>query len=143
VKLALFVHLVAFALGFGAVLLVDIIGALWVARRVKKSQLLWVSSIAQKVIWVSVVLLVISGGFLLPETLSPRTKVKLAAVVFLIANGFVLDRLHKLTKQAQADDFWAMPRSLQLMNVAAISLSQLLWWTAVIIGFLNSSSHTV
>lgn len=142
-KLALFIHLVAFALGFGAVLLVDIIGALWVARRVKKLQLLWVSSIVQKVIWVSVVLLVISGGFLLPETLSPRTKLKLTAVLFLIANGFVLDRLHKLTEQAKADDFWALPRNLQLMNVAAITLSQLLWWTAVIIGFLNSSSHTL
>lgn len=142
-KVALFIHLVAFAMGFGAVLLVDIIGALWALRKVKKSQLLWVTSIAQKVIWAAVILLAISGHFLLPETLSPRTKLKLTAVALLIVNGFVLDQLHKLTSKAEADDFWELPRKLQIMSVASITLSQILWWTAIIIGFLNSSSHTL
>ncbi|MDQ5944031.1 MAG: hypothetical protein QG658_97 [Patescibacteria group bacterium] len=142
-KFALFVHLIAFAVGFGSVMLVDIIGALWVLGKTDKQLVLKVSAIAQKIIWVSVVLLVVSGSLLLPDQISARTRIKLAAVIILIINGVLLDRLHKATEAAHQSKFLELPRALQMRSVALISISQLTWWTAIIIGFLNSSSHVL
>lgn len=142
-RFALFIHLVGVILGFGAVMFVDIVGALWVIRKVTAKQLVWITGIGQKVIWSSVGLLIASGWFLLPEVLSTRTRFKLAAVLILIVNGFFLDRIRKRLDEQKESDFWKMPRSFQIQSVVAISLSQLMWWTAIIIGFLNSSSHVV
>ena len=139
-KFALLFHLLAFGLGFGTMMLVDIVGALWVLGRVKASQLIWLTGVAQKVIWGSIIVLVISGSFLLPEVISVRTRIKLVAVVVLIANGFGLDVVRTRLISLGQDDFWKLPRKFQLRSILAISLSQLAWWTAVIIGFLNSST---
>jgi len=102
-----------------------------------------VSQVAQKLIWVSVVLLVVSGSILLPDEISTRTRMKLVAVVILIINGVLLDRLHKATELATQNKFFDLPRALQVRSIVLISISQLTWWTAIIIGFLNSSSHTL
>lgn len=142
-KLALFVHLIAFAVGFGAVMLVDTIGALWVVGKADKKLVLNVSQVAQKLIWVSVVLLVVSGSILLPDEISTRTRMKLVAVVILIINGVLLDRLHRATEAAPQSKFFELPRALQVRSIVLISISQLMWWTAIIVGFLNSSSHTL
>ncbi len=142
-KLALFVHLIDFAIGFGAVMLVDTIGALWVIGKTDKKLVLNVSNVAQKLIWVSVVLLVVSGSILLPDEISTRTRMKLVAVVILIINGVLLDRLHRATEAAPQSKFFELPRALQVRSIVLISISQLMWWTAIIVGFLNSSSHTL
>ncbi len=142
-RLALFVHLVGVVLGFGTVMFVDIVGALWVLRRATAKHLLWATGIGQKIIWSSVGLLIASGIFLIPPEPSLRTKLKLLAVLILIINGFFLDRIRKQLGEFQESDFWKLPRGFQIKSVVAITLSQLMWWTAVIIGFLNSSSHVV
>ncbi|MCC7543653.1 hypothetical protein IT415_02995 [bacterium] len=139
-NIILFTHLIGFAIGFGSVLLVDTVGLLWVFRKVKVSQLGWLTGIAQKLIWASVVIQVISGSILLdPEYVTIRTKIKLAAVLILVINGVVFDRIRKQMLAYKQDDFWKMPRPFQLLSVAAISLSQLCWWTATVIGFIASS----
>ncbi len=141
-EIELFVHLVGFALGFGAVMLVDAVGLLWVFRKAKAEQLGWLSGVAQKIIWSSVAIQIVTGSMLLnPEYITIRTKVKLAAVLILAINGLVLDRLRKQMLSYKQDDFWKFPRSFQLLSVVAISLSQLCWWAATIIGFISSSSH--
>ena len=138
----LLIHLVGFALGFGAVMLVDTAGLLWVMKRAKAEQVGWISGIAQKLIWAAVAIQVVTGSMLLePEHVTVRTKIKLAAVVVLAINGLVLDRLRKTMLAQKQSDFWKTPRSFQLASVASISISQLCWWTATIIGFIASSSH--
>lgn len=142
-RLALFVHLVGVILGFGTVMYVDIVGALWVLRQMSAKHLLWATGVGQKIIWSSVGLLIASGIFLLPASPTLRTKLKLLAVVILVINGFLLDQIRKQLAEYDETDFWKLPRSFQIKSVLAISLSQLMWWTAVIIGFLNSSSHVL
>ncbi len=137
----LFAHLIGFGLGFGTVMCVDIVGALWVLGCVPARRLIWLTGIAQKIIWVAVVLLIVSGIFLLPDHISARTVLKLSAVVILVVNGFVLDQIRRRLIAYNQDNFWKLPRKFQLASVISISLSQLAWWTAIIIGFLNSSSH--
>lgn len=142
-KLALFIHLIAFAVGFGAVMLLDIIGALWLIGRADKKLVLNVGSIAQKLIWVGVILLVVSGLILLPDYISVRMRIKLVAVAILIINGILLHRLHKIITATDQDKFLELPRSLQIHSVVLISISQLSWWTAIVIGFMNSSGHVL
>lgn len=141
-ELELLIHLVGFALGFGAVMLVDTVGLLWVLRKAKAEQLGWISGIAQKIIWSSVAIQIVTGSMLLePDHVTIRTKVKLAAVLILVINGVVLDRLRKQMLSYKQEDFWKLPRSFQLGSTVAISLSQLCWWIATIIGFISSSSY--
>lgn len=140
-EIELFIHLIGFALGFGAVMLVDTVGLLWVFRKVKAEQLGWISGIAQKIIWSSVVIQIVTGSMLLePEYITARTKIKLAAVLILVINGVVLDWVRKQMLSYKQDDFWKLPRAFQLGSVIAIGLSQLCWWAATIIGFISSSS---
>lgn len=140
-RVMLFVHLLGFAMGFGSVLVVDTIGLLWVLRRVTARQLVWLTGIVQAIIWAAVITLVISGASLLPPVISGRTQLKLIAVVVLVVNGIVLDRIRRRLERLKINDFWNLPRAFQLQSVLAISVSQLAWWTAVVIGFLNSLSH--
>ena len=138
----LFLHLVGFAIGLGSVLLVDTAGLLWVFGKAKASQVVWLSGIAQKLIWAAVALQVVTGSMLLePEHVTIRTKVKLAAVLVLAVNGILLDRFRARLASYDTEDFWKLPRKLQLLSVVLIGLSQLCWWTATVIGFIASSSH--
>jgi cytochrome bd-type quinol oxidase subunit 2 len=142
-RLALFIHLVTFAVGFGSVMLVDITGALWAIGKVQKDLVVRMGAIAQWVIWVSVVLLVISGLVLLPDNITPQLKIKLVAVGILVINGFLLAELHKATEKAHQDKFTELPNSLQLRSIILISISQMMWWTAMFIGFLSSSGYVL
>ncbi len=137
----LFFHLIGFAFGFGAVMLVDIVGILWVLRRVKAKQVIWLSGITQYVIWLALFVQIITGINLLEfDEISLRTKIKLLAVVILGINGLVLDRIRTRLIAFDQADFWKLPRAFQAASIAAISLSQLGWWTATIIGFMTASS---
>lgn len=140
-RLALFIHLVAFAVGFGSVMLVDITGALWAIGKAQKDLVVRMGAIAQWVIWVSVALLVASGLVLLPDNITMQLKIKLVAVGILVINGFLLAGLHKATETAHQDKFTELTNSLQLRSIILISISQMMWWTAMFIGFLMGSGY--
>ena len=137
----LFAHLIGFGLGFGAVMCVDIVGALWLFGYVPARRLIWLTGVVQKIIWTAVLLLILSGIYLLPHYISARTLLKLGAVIILVINGFVLDQIRRRLLTYKQDDFWKLPHKFQLVSVISISISQLMWWTAIVIGFLNASSH--
>lgn len=130
-------------MGFGSVMLVDITGALWAIGKTQKDLVVKLGAIAQWVIWVSIMLLVASGLVLLPDNISAQLKVKLVAVGILVVNGFLLANLHKATETAHQDKFIDLPHSLQLRSIILISVSQLMWWTAMFIGFLSSSGYVL
>ena len=141
-NIILLAHLVGFAIGLGSVLLVDTVGALWVFGKARAGQVGWLSGVAQKFIWAAVAIQVVSGSMLLePEHVTIRTKFKLAAVLVLAINGLLLDGLRKRMLAYKTEDFWKMPRKFQMVSVVLISISQICWWTATIIGFIASSSH--
>ncbi|MEI7818671.1 MAG: hypothetical protein WCI47_00985 [bacterium] len=137
----LFIHLVGFGLGLGAVIFIDLVGLLWVFGKTTVSKVSWLSGIAQKIIWTAVIIQVISGGILLePVNVTSGTKIKLFAVVVLAVNGLFLDRIRHQLIAYEQDDFWKLPRKFQVISVGSISLSQLCWWTATIIGFIAATS---
>lgn len=140
-KIAVFLHLVGVIVGLGAVITVDTAGLLWVFNQVVAEQLIWLSGVAQKLIWGAVIWQLVTGAYLLDlSTITWQTEIKLIAVAVLIINGVLLDQLRKSIAASKESNFWHLPKNLQLKSIILIGVSQLAWWTAVLIGFLRSSS---
>lgn len=138
-RIALFAHLISLVVGFGAVLVVDFCGLLWVLNRKSTRDVLTLTAVAQPLIWLGFLGLIISGLFLHPNLASPWTRLKLGAVVVTGLNGVYLHYLRAQTKALGNVAFADTPIKYKLMSFAGISLSQLGWWTAIIIGFLTAT----
>lgn len=133
-SLALFAHLSSLLLGFGAVLLVDWFGLLWLARRRTLADVLRTAKGAHVPTWLGFTGLLVSGALLAPAA-SPLTSVKLAAVLTVGLNGVLAGAL--LTRLSRYEDR-PLPTGLLVRAGLATTLSQAAWWTAVVIGYLNS-----
>ncbi|MET9617102.1 hypothetical protein [Kitasatospora indigofera] len=134
---ALFGHLAALVVGFGAVLVIDYLGLLWLLGRRSLRQVLTSTDSLHLPVWTGLAGLMFTGLFLHPDLSSPLTCVKLVAVLVIALNGLfagtVQQRLAALGGRRP-------PRRLLLTSAAAAGVSQLGWWLAVVVGFLNSQS---
>ncbi len=139
-RIALFAHLISLVVGFGAVLVVDFCGLLWVLNRKPTRDILTLTSIAQPLIWLGFLGLIVSGLFLHPNLHSVWTRIKLLAVVVTGLNGIYLHYLRGQTKSLGDVRFADTPMQYKLKSFAGITLSQLGWWTAIIIGFLTATN---
>lgn len=134
-RLALFGHLAALVVGFGAVLTMDWFGLLWMLRRIELGTLVRIAHEAHLLIWLGLFGLVASGSLLGPDTSAPLTRVKLLAVLAVALNGLYVGRLrHRLAGYAGGTAPW---RLLALGALAALT-SQAAWWTATAVGFLTT-----
>lgn len=137
--LAVLAHLASLAVGFGAVLLLDLTAARWMAGRVTLADTARLAALAHPAIWVGMAGLVASGALLHPDPTSPLTLAKLGAVVLACANGGYATTLGKAV-EAAAQRAGRLPRGLLLRGAAASAVSQVAWWTAVVVGWLNARS---
>lgn len=128
---ALFVHLGALILGFGGVLCVDWVAALFIMRRRTFLEMVRAADNAAIPIWAGYAGLVLSGLLLEPNLHSPATAVKLVLVLVIGLNGVVALGVHRALAR-EADLRW-----LALGGSVAI-ISQLGWWGATIVGFVNA-----
>ncbi|MFD7256438.1 hypothetical protein [Streptomyces sp. NPDC059874] len=132
---ALFVHLASLVLGFGAVLAIDYFGALWLAGRKSLREVVDATAPLHLPVWAGLGGLVLSGAFLHPDLSSPLTCVKLCLVLLLSLNGVQASVLHR---RLAALDGRPATRALLLRGALTGTVSQVAWWGAVAIGFLNS-----
>jgi hypothetical protein len=139
---ALFLHLGALVAGFGAVLVADLHGVLWLMGRRRLGDLVQVTSALQPLIWGGLILLVASGVLLHPNVLLPRTDLKLLLVLVATVNGLWAHDLARRLKEhpvdATAD---AVDQSLLVRVMVAGAISQAAWWGATVIGFLATTSR--
>ena len=69
------------------------------------------------------------------------TDVKLAAVLVLSLNGIMLIPLMRRLARLPADAaFTDLSLGQRMHLVSCLVVSQLCWWTAIIIGFINAQS---
>ncbi|MBT2387482.1 hypothetical protein [Streptomyces sp. ISL-11] len=131
---ALFAHLASLVLGFGAVLTVDWLGLLWLLGRRSLPEVLRTADAVHLPIWLGLAGLVGSGVLLHPDPGSPLTQVKLGLVLMVALNG-----VHAWTLRPRLAAL-AVPvaRRLVVRCASTVALSQLGWWGATVIGFLNS-----
>ncbi|MFI6764629.1 hypothetical protein [Streptomyces sp. NPDC050355] len=134
---ARFVHLVALVVGLGSVLAVDWFALLWVLGRRRLADVLHTANTLQFPIWTGLTGLVVTGLFLRPDLASPLTQLKLGLVLAITLNGLYAHWLgQRLERYRDAE----APRRLLVRAGAVATVSQLGWWGASLIGFLNSQS---
>jgi hypothetical protein len=134
-RVALFVHLTALVLGFGCVLVIDWHGLLWVVGRARLDDVVVLSARLTPLIWCGLVGLVLSGAALSADPTAPLTAVKLVAVAVLAVNGVYVSVVQQQLAATNGDP----SGRLLARGLATAALSQTCWWTATVIGFLNSS----
>jgi hypothetical protein len=139
--LFLFIHLVSFIVGFGSVITVDTFGSLWILKKVKLSTVNTVANVSEKLIWLGWGGLVASGACLLYiksdgySYIDELTMIKIFFVALLGLNGLFLAFIKKST--AHLTDDMEMPKLARFRITLASTISQLGWWSALIIGFLH------
>lgn len=134
----LFIHLVSLILGFGAVLVIDTFGFLWLIKKVKLSFVNQVANTTQPLIWIGWTLLVLTGIplIVLKGNISGLATVKIFAVLLVGLNGVFL---HSIKKSMDGiTDETIMPNIIKFRITLATFISQVGWWTAIVIGFLNN-----
>lgn len=133
---ALFVHLASLVLGFGAVLVADYHGLLWITGRCTLNDALGSAARLHVPIWTGLAGLVVSGVMLHPDLTSPLTRTKLALVLILTLNGLQAGLLNRRTAQRASST--PLPPRLLAWGATNALVSQVCWWGAVVIGFRNS-----
>ncbi|HEY3463594.1 MAG TPA: hypothetical protein VGL47_00550 [Amycolatopsis sp.] len=133
--IALFTHLASLVVGLGAVLVADWFFALWAFRRTTFAEAVRSSSRLHLLVWAGLTGLVASGALLEADLGSPATVVKLGLVAALTVNGVHVMGLGKRMAGVEGP----VPAGLLIRGGLATAVSQLCWWGAVVIGFLNAN----
>lgn len=138
---ALFVHLGSVIVGLGAAVLLELFGLLWVRGRSDLDDLRRVEPAVTALAWLGITGLLASGAFLEPNLGDPLTDLKMLAVLVVALNGVAMTRLTgELGRLPGRVPFSRLPARLRLWCVWSAVVSQAGWWTAVVIGMLNTSS---
>lgn len=133
-----FIHLISLIVGFGAVVVVDTFGLLWVMKKVSLQTVNQTANITQRLIWLGWLGLVISGTILvvMRGSVSHITMVKIFFVAMLGVNGIFLHLIKKnFDKLIGAT---SIPPIYKFRIALTSTISQLGWWGAIVIGFLNT-----
>lgn len=128
---ALFAHLASLVIGFGAVLAVDWAAALWLFARREFDHVLETAATVAVPIWAGYTGLVASGLLLEPNLANPLTQLKVGLVVVIGVNGVLATWLHAAFKQSDS-------QRLLVFGSMSAGASQLAWWGATVIGFINA-----
>ncbi|MCB1029384.1 MAG: hypothetical protein KDB24_16655 [Microthrixaceae bacterium] len=140
-RAALFVHLAALLAGFGAVLVSDLYGVLWLTGRRRLGHLLSLHRAVGPMIWLGLIGLVGSGVLLSPNPTVPRTALKMVLVLIATINGIAASRhVEQLEALPPASGPHEVPTRLLVTTLAAGAISQACWWGATLVGFLSTTS---
>jgi hypothetical protein len=137
--LAVSSHILAMVVAFGAILLVDWHGFLWLIGRRKLFETIRLDDAASPLIWTGIVGLLFTGVFLSPNLSNPLTLIKLGAVLVLMLNGIMLIPLRRrLLVMPPTTTFGALTPGQRFHMLSCLAISQACWWTAITIGFVNA-----
>lgn len=138
-NIAVVLHVLSMVVAFGAIILLDWHGFLWLIGRRKLAETIRLDGAATPLIWGGLAGMLATGVFLNPHLNIPMTDVKLAAVLMLSLNGIMLiplmRRLARLPDDAVFKDLTIGQRTHLLV---CLVISQACWWTAIAIGFIKS-----
>ncbi|MBO9625420.1 MAG: hypothetical protein J7484_03480 [Microbacterium sp.] len=140
--LALLVHLAALVVGLGAAVMVEYTGLMWVFGRGTLRGLRENEHRLAVPAWLGYTGLLVSGAVLAPDLGNVLTLVKLGAVLLAGLNAVAIDLLVRELDLLPADmPFRRVRRTVRLWSIVSGSVSQLAWWTAVIVGAMNTASY--
>ncbi|GAA1976391.1 hypothetical protein GCM10009777_06670 [Microbacterium pumilum] len=136
----LFAHLASIIIGLGAAVFLEYNGLLWMMRRRTLADLRHTERSVSPLAWLGIIGLFASGAFLQPNLEDPLTVIKMAAVLLVAMNGIAMTRLtEELARLPAHVPFATIPPRVRLWCVWSAVVSQAGWWTAVVIGMLNTA----
>jgi hypothetical protein len=144
-RAALFIHLMSMAIGFGAVVMIDVYGLLWLFGYRTLAELVDLDTAAHSVIAVGVGGLLASGIALQPDLSTPTARLKMVLVLLLMLNGLAAQRmLQRMRRTLPAETRGAgIPWAAFQRGLAAALVSQATWWGCIAIGFItNANRHS-
>jgi hypothetical protein len=130
---AQFIHLTCVVVGLGSVVVVDWYGLRWQLGHTSLESVVATATMLSIPIWSGLTGLLLSGMFLQPDLSSPITQVKIGLVA---AAGLVGVLASGLQRRLAARGSVRSPRLVRAGLILAV-VSQLSWWGAAVIGFLN------
>ena len=142
-RAALFIHLVGMASGFGAVVMIDVYGLMWLFGYKTLHELVDLVTVAHSVIGVAVGALLASGIALRPDLSSPLACFKMLLVLVLMINGvwaqqFLVHMKRTLPAEVRGP---SIPWDGFQRALTAALISQSTWWGSIVIGFLTSMAR--
>ena len=141
--LALGGHLLGLVVGFGAVLLVDWHGLVWLSGLRTFRDSLRIGEAAHPLVWMGLLLIVATGALLGPDLDDPTTWLKQVAVLALLNNGVAVRRLGArlslLTPRILG--IAELPGNHRTAMITTLAVSQVGWWTAAVVGYLTTLSR--
>ncbi|MGY4543782.1 hypothetical protein ACVWY0_003725 [Arthrobacter sp. UYNi723] len=141
-RIGLSAHILALVMSFGTILVIDWMGLLWLLGRVQMHESGKLEAAAKPLIWGGLALLLASGALIHPDLTNPVTAIKLGCVLVLMLNGLsIAPAMHRLLVLPAATRFGHLARALRLRLMTALSVSQACWWTAALIGLINSTQR--
>jgi len=135
--IALKIHLLGLILGLGSVVVIDLFGVLWILNNVRFRKIIRVSSKTEMFIWAGWLIMVGAGIplALIKGFVDNLMVIKLFFVGLIAVNGVFLHLIHKaLSKYNHGDQ---IPKLTMFRLILAITVSQISWWSAFVIGFLH------
>jgi transposase-like protein len=134
-------HVLSLVVSFGTVLVIDWHGLLWLSGRRGLTESTRLAAAAGPLIWLGLGGLIASGALLHPNLSSPVTVTKLVLVLAVAWNGAAMSefrrRLAQLPPYVKPGD---LPRRDWRLLLGATVISQIGWWGAILIGFVNTST---
>lgn len=134
-------HVLGLVVSFGAVLLLDWHGILWLAGLRRLGESVRLSAAGEPLIWAALLWLVLTGALLRPDLSSPLVLTKLVLAAAVVWHTAGLSRV-RLRLAALPDDIrpgQLSQRDSRLLMTSLI-VSQLGWWGATVIGFMSYAS---
>ncbi|MCX8453048.1 hypothetical protein OSR35_02830 [Paenarthrobacter ureafaciens] len=126
-------HVVALTLAFGAILVVDWLGLLWLLGKVRIHEPSKLEALAKPLIWGGMTLLLLTGALIRPDLGNPVTCLKLICVLALMLNGLAIGpTMHRLGTMPARTRFADLGRRIRLRLLVLVTVSQACWWTAVL-----------
>ncbi len=140
---ALAAHLIGLVLAFGAVMLVDWHGLVWLSGLRTFRDSLRIGEAAHPLVWMGLLLIVVSGAFLGPDLSEPVAWIKQLAVLALVNNGVAVRRLGARLSLLKPRIYRIadLPRHHRIAMIVTLVVSQVGWWTAGVVGFLATLSR--
>lgn len=94
----------------------------------------------ESLIWLGLTGLIVTGSLLKPDLTSAITDLKLALVAAVLVNGLALRGVReRLTTLSPGTTFRFLPTADQWRLITGTTVSQIGWWGATIIGFINAA----
>lgn len=135
-------HLAALVVGLGAAVMIEYAGLLWATGRGTLHDVRATERRLSPLAWLGFGGLLATGMFLAPDVSNPLTALKMVVVIVIGLNAVATARLTPALAELPGDlTFRAAPLRLRSWSLATGLLSQLAWWSAVLIGALNTAGR--